>query len=114
MNLAKLENLLHAGLAFSFAVGLLFVVAPPARADAADDWAAYRQARGLPVTAEPSAPGERSAAEGPAPEARLVSLEASVGGEGNGNGHEARSCDPFLVELAKSDGDTRGETARCK
>jgi hypothetical protein len=116
MNVQKLENLLHASVAFSFVAGLLFAVAPPARADAADDWAAYREAHGLPVTAEPSTPSNGSRAS----KARYASLPAVVradsdgNGEGEGNDRDARNCDPLLVEMARTDGDVRGETAPCK
>ena len=113
MNLEKLENLLHAFVAFAFGAGLLVAAAQPARADASDDWVAYRVANGLPVNPKPSLPGERPPNDGPVPDTLRAPLPDAVGG--NGNGHGAKFCDdPFAVELARTDGDVRGDDARCK
>jgi hypothetical protein len=114
MNLAKLDNLLHASVAFLIAVGLMFVASPPARADAADEWVAYRVAHGLPVMPEASPPDKRPSDEGAVPKARLASLPATVGTDGNDSGNDGRYCDPFLIEMARTDGDVLGESARCK
>lgn len=113
MSLEKVENLLHACVALSFAAGLLVVVAPPAKADAAGDWLAYRLANGLPVDPKPSLPGELPVGDGPVPDSLLEPLPNAFPGNGNGNG--GKFCeDALAVEMAKSDGDVRGEDALCK
>jgi hypothetical protein len=99
----------------------------PAAADAADDWVAYREANGLPVDPQPSRPEQLPGFAGPVPEAPLTPLDlerdvmvAKANGHGNGNGngnggyHWPRPCGGFFVELAKTDGDTRGESANCQ
>ena len=114
MNLEKLENLLHAGVVLAFGVGLLVAFAPPARADAAADWVAYREANNLAVDPKPSLPGELPVGGGPVPDTLAAPLpEARANGNGNGNGHGAKRCE-LLAELAKSDGDVRGEDVRCE
>ena len=114
MNLEKLEDLLHACVALALGVGLLVAVVPHARADAGEDWVAYRVAHGLAVDPKPSLPGELPVGGGPVPDTLAVPLPDAVAanGNGNGNGHGATRCE-LLVELAKSDGDTRGEDVEC-
>ena len=104
VNLEKLENVLHAFVAFVFGVGLLVALAPPAKADAAEVWVAYRVANGLPVDPEPTPPGELPVG-GPVPDAATATLPVAA----NGNGEEVEAEgeareDPFLVELARTDG----------
>ena len=47
------------------------------------------------------------------PESRSASftagLSANEDGNGEGNGRDARLCKPFLVEMAQTDGNVRGE-----
>ena len=114
MNLDKLENLLHACVSLAFGVGLLVAFAPPARADAAEDWVRHREANNLAVNPKPSLPGELAASGGPVPDGFLEPLpDAYAKGNGNGNGHGTSACE-FLAELAKSNGDVRGEDAACE
>jgi hypothetical protein len=108
----KVENVLHAVVAFAFGAGLLVAVVKPAKADAAADWVEFRVASGLPVDPKPSLPGELPVGGGPVADALPEPLPA-VNGNGNGNGHAKLCDDPFVVELARSDGDVRGEDARC-
>lgn len=97
----------------------------PAAADAADVWIAYRQANGLSVDPQPSRPEDQPTFVGPVPEAPGKPLDAErdiliarANGSGNGNGNGdyvwPSQCGGFFVELARSDGDTLGGTARCK
>ena len=101
--------MLHVVVAFVLGAGLLVAAVKPVKADAAADWVAYRVANGLPVDPKPSLPGELPVG-GPVADA----LEPdAVNGNGNGYGHAKLCDDPFVVELARSDGDVRGEDARC-
>jgi hypothetical protein len=99
-------------------------VALNAGAEAADDWVAYRQSHSLPVYPTPSRPGELPTFEGPVPDAPKVPLDVArelavakangnVNTDGGGDGPDLRNCDPFFVEVARTDGDPEGETGRC-
>ena len=103
------NHLLQALVACALAASAL-----PASAEAIDDWIAYRMANNLAVDPAPSKPGQLPTFVGPVPDTLLVPLPDTVGnGNGNGNGHSSR-CDPLIVEMAKSDGDTRGEDVACR
>jgi hypothetical protein len=92
-------------------------------ADAAGDWVAYRESVGLPLDPQPSKKGELPTFAGPVADAPLDPVDAArelaiakenANGNGNGNGGgRLRICDHFFVEMARTDGDTSGESGRC-
>jgi hypothetical protein len=116
VNNQKLEKLLHACAAFSFGTSLLASVPPLAKADAADDWVRYRQANNLPVDPKPSVSCEKRAEGNVAKRTLVASLANTVQESSEEACEPVKACsDPFLVELARTDGDPKGEAgALCK
>ena len=107
------HQLLQALVACSLASLALHAAADAA--DAVDHWVLYRVSNGLPVDPKPSLPGELPTFAGPVPDAPITPLDAErekALGYGNGNGAGHGRCE-FFVELARSDGDTRGQDVSC-
>jgi hypothetical protein len=109
------HQLLQALVACSLASVALPAAASDA-ADAVDHWVVWRLANGLPVNPQPSQPGELPTFAGPVPDTLREPLpDANGSGNGDGNGNGSSHCDSaFMVELARTDGDTLGESGICR